>query len=140
MLCLIAVALKLTKIEKNLLPPNLHYNPDFDDRFSRSSRTSMHSSGRRKNAEEEGEELGEKLILPDGHQNTLPPFLSLPLKRRSKIGRWILGHAPSRHELLFWCDRKGPKLIVTILQTILLLTAIYLSVFGFHFAVFTFQT
>ena len=64
----------------------------------------------------------------------MPGFVHVKVSRRGRCGRFWLGPPPNQHESLFWFDRKGAAFLTAFIQISLLLTAIYLSIFGVYYA------
>lgn len=65
-------------------------------------------------------------------QQVKPKYHNLPLKARTYLGRLLFGDPPTRHELLFWFDRYGPRFLFALIQTVLLLSAVYIAMFAFY--------
>lgn len=79
------------------------------------------------------------LLSPSAEQLRRPPRVrSLPLLGRSKLGRWILGAIPNRHESLFWFGK--PNFLVWCMSAISFQTAVFVAIFVFQFASFVWST
>jgi len=70
----------------------------------------------------------------DYRERPLPPYMVTKQTstifwhngERTCLGRWLLGPPPSKHEQLFWFDRKGPDFIHAFIRLTMILQAIYI--------------
>ena len=87
--------------------------------------------GHQTNDSESKEEEGSKgtPLLPRQNSGIHAAYEKLVLQPRTDFYHWLLGPPPTRHQMLFWWDRRGVHVIMFIIQGILLNTAMFLSVF-----------
>eukprot|EP00164_Ancoracysta_twista_P001503 GFYU01001969.1.p1 GENE.GFYU01001969.1~~GFYU01001969.1.p1 ORF type:complete len:715 (-),score=282.31 GFYU01001969.1:513-2657(-) len=71
------------------------------------------------------------LAADDSDPSLIPEYayLELPAEGYDKFQMWLHGGVPNRHEMLFWCGRRGPAVLLNTIRTILLIVVVYLAVF-----------
>ena len=130
MLITIITFVKLNSVYDDLMPACESTIADDENR-----RGKQNGHGRENGMEsKEGEDDSKSTpLLPVEDYNIHAPYEKLKLKARTDFYRWLLGPPPTRHQMLFWWDRKGVHVIMYIIQGILLNTAMFLSVFFAQF-------